>query len=154
MEHKLIIKANPQDRETAPKYYVAHVYSGSINLKRIVGHISGKPLLKICEVLNILFRFVVALARRIKDGTKASPVDFVSFGIPFSSGGADGSGIFDAFAMSRGKMILPHSGTGKKASWAIGICFPGEMHRFHPKNTVRLHPEHSGFVPKTQCVYT
>lgn len=116
MRYKLVSRANPQDRDAAPKYYAVPVYSGVIDLKRIASDISEKSSLTAGDVLNVLSQFIADLPKHTKDGAKVSLGDFGSFRISFSSEGVDDPKLFNAATMIRGKKILYRPGTDIKGS--------------------------------------
>ncbi len=113
MKYKLIARANPQNREAAPKYYAVPVYSGEMNLKRISRKIADKSSLTPGDVYNVLVNFVEDLPEYMGDGFKVSLGDFGIFRASFSSEGVEDPKKFNT-AMIRGKKVLYYAGKDVK----------------------------------------
>ncbi len=58
MKYKLTARANPQDRDTAPKYYVVPVYAGTMDLRRISKDVADLSSLSPGDVYNVLVNFI------------------------------------------------------------------------------------------------
>ena len=156
MKYKSVTKANPQDRDITPVYYTVSVNYGVLNLKQVARDISEKSSLAIGDILSVLCRFISDLLKRTTGRIKVFPGDSGSFMISFDKERVDGPGTFNPAVMIRRKSIpVP-------VKSFLGNLYPGltvfrEIYLkacFCTKNTVRLHPKHSAFVLKTQCVCT
>ena len=113
MKYKLLPKANPQNRDVAPKYYAVPVHAGEKDLKQLSQEIADLSSLSPGDVYNVLVNFVNLLPKSMSDGFKVSLGDFGTFRASFSSEGVDDPKQFNA-SMIRGKKVLYLAGKDVK----------------------------------------
>ena len=109
MKYKLTPKANPQNRDAAPKYYAVPVHAGEKDLKQLSQEIADLSSLSPGDVYNVLITLVSILPKHMRDGFKVSLGDFGSFKASFSSEGVDDPKKFNV-SMVRGKKVLYNAG--------------------------------------------
>ena len=89
MNFKIIHRNNPQDLNSAGKYYPAPVYHSTINLKNLANEIAHSTSLTASDVKAVIEELIVSFERHLINGEKLKLDGLGTFKTSFSGEGSE-----------------------------------------------------------------
>jgi predicted histone-like DNA-binding protein len=115
MKYRVIERKNPQNPQSAGKYYASPVNAGKFTVKQFAKEIAGRSSLTRGDIENVLNNFLDELPVFLKIGMSVKLGDFGTIRLSISSAGADTPEQFNAGLIKGAKIIFTPSSEFKES---------------------------------------